>query len=223
MDENVTAVIPAYNEAECIAETVNALKKLSNITEIIVVDDGSIDETYAIIQDFDGVKAIHNAENRGKGYAVKSALPHISNDYVLLVDADLKESASEISKLVSQLKSNENAMLVATYPNPLKKGGFGMVKKLSQKGLLLLASKTSESVLSGQRLMHADFLKNLDLPDTFGLEFKITLEALRRDLDIIEVPLNIRHRETGRDLKGFVHRGRQFANILRVVIREWIQ
>jgi hypothetical protein len=65
-----------------------------------------------------------------------------------------------------------------------------------------------------------DFLKSIDLPDGFGLEFKITLEGVRRGFEIMEVPVDMHHRETGRDIKGFLHRGRQCLDILSLVSKE---
>jgi glycosyltransferase involved in cell wall biosynthesis len=222
LDENVTAIVPAYNEAENIEDTIHSLKQIDGITEIIVVNDGSTDQTSEILERIENIKLVHNVVNKGKGHAIKTALPHVTNKYILLVDADLKSSASEMTKLVNNTKKRSNNMLVAVYPKPLKKGGFGLVKTLSRKSLYLLTSKSSDSVLSGQRLVHADFLKRINLPEDFGVEFKITLEALRNNITIVDIITNIRHRETGRNLKDFLHRGKQFTNILKVVIREMI-
>lgn len=222
MDESVTAIVPAFNEEENIEDTINSLKQIDGITEIIAVNDGSRDRTIEVLKGIENIRIINNDINRGKGHAIKSALPYVTSNYVLLVDADLKSSAIEMKKLVNNTKKISNNMLVAIYPKPLKKGGFGLVKTLSRKGLYLLTNKSSESVLSGQRLIYTDFLKKINLPEDFGVEFKITLEALRNNVTIIDVITNIRHRETGRNLKDFLHRGKQFTNILRVVIREMI-
>jgi carbamoylphosphate synthase large subunit len=113
-------------------------------------------------------------------------------------------------------------MLVARFPKPAKKGGFGLVKGLSKNGIRLLTSKSMESVLSGQRVMSTAFLKSIKLPNNFGMEFKITLEAIRNNIEVIEIPVNIRHRETGRSISGFIHRGKQFVNILNVLIKEMV-
>lgn len=218
----MTAIVPAFNEGENIEDTINSLKQIDGITEIITVNDGSTDNTIDVLKKIENIKIINNSINKGKGHAIKSALPYVSNKYVLLVDADLKNSALEMRKLVNNTNKVSCNMLVAIYPKPLKKGGFGLVKILSRKSLYLLTNKSSESVLSGQRLIYTDFLKKINLPEDFGVEFKITLEALRNNINIIDIITNIRHRETGRNLKDFLHRGKQFTNILKVVIREMI-
>jgi glycosyltransferase involved in cell wall biosynthesis len=222
MDEAVTAVVPVYNEEEYIEKTIDALKQIKAINEIIVVNDGSKDNTYEVLKKLQSIKVISYDKNHGKGFAIKQSLPHISNPYVLLVDGDLGSSAVELSKLVEALVPASNQMLVAVYPKPIKKGGFGLVKGLVRKSLRLLTSKSSETALSGQRIMGTEFLKKLELPNTYAIEFKITLEALRRNLEIVEIPVNIRHRETGRNIRGFLHRGKQFINILKVVVRELV-
>jgi glycosyltransferase involved in cell wall biosynthesis len=222
VDESVTAIVPAFNEEDNILDTINSLKQIDGITEIIAINDGSTDNTIKVLKSIKGIKIVDYVVNKGKGHAIKSALPYVSNKYVLLVDADLKTSALEMVKLVYNTKKNSKNMLVAIYPKPLTKGGFGIVKTFSRKSLCLLTNKTSDSVLSGQRLIYTDFLREIRLPEDFGVEFKITLEALRNDITIIDIKTNIRHRETGRNLKDFLHRGKQFANILKVVIREMI-
>lgn len=222
MDENVTVIVPAFNEGSNIKETLESLKQIDGVGEIIAVNDGSTDNTLDILKNVEKIKIINYEKNKGKGFAIKAALPHVSSKYVLLVDADLKGSAFEMKKLIDNTKKDPFTMLVAVYPKPLKKGGFGLVKQLSRKSLYLLTSQTSDSVLSGQRLVATEFIKKINLPDDFGLEFKMTLEALRSKTKIIDIPLNIRHRETGRNLQGFLHRGKQFIQILKVVVRELI-
>lgn len=222
MDENVTAIIPAYNEEENISATINAIKQIDGIGQIIVVDDGSKDNTYREAALHKDIVMLRNRSNKGKGGAIQAALPFVTNNFVILIDADLRESASEMKKLLNNTKRSSRAMLVAVYPKPIKKGGFGLVKGLTKKGLYMLTSQYSESALSGQRLVYTDFLRGIKLPSSFGLEFKITLEALKSSMSIVEVPVNIRHRETGRDIEGFMHRGKQFFQILNVLVRELI-
>ncbi|MDF2520799.1 MAG: glycosyl transferase [Clostridia bacterium] len=222
MDENVTAIIPAYNEEENISATICAVKQIDGIDQIIVVDDGSKDNTYRDAAIHEDIVILRNRSNKGKGGAIQAALPFVTNKFVILIDADLRESASEMKKLLNNTKRSSRAMLVAVYPKPIKKGGFGLVKGLTRKGLYMLTSQYSESALSGQRLVYTDFLRGIKLPSSFGLEFKITLEALKSGMNIVEVPVNIRHRETSRDIKGFLHRGKQFFQILNVLVRELV-
>lgn len=220
MGENVTVIIPAYNEQQRILKTLEGLKDIPEIDEIIVVDDGSTDSTYQILKPLKNIRLLHHESNKGKGNAVKHALEHVTGSTVALLDADLCESASEVKKLIMHIKPEEKAVIIGKLKASCKKGGFGIVKKISGSGFYALTSKRIDSLLSGQRILPADFLRTIDLPGGFGLEFKITLEAVRRGYELIEVPVDMRHRETGRDIKGFLHRGRQCFDIIKLIGNE---
>lgn len=220
MGKNVSVIIPAYNERHRIARTLDSLKAVEDIKEIIVVDDGSSDGTYELLKRHEGIKLLHLDRNRGKGYAVKHGLEQVSCGIVALLDADLCESAAEVSKLIEHMDAGKRRMVIGSLPAPKKPGGFGVVKKVSSRGFYALTSRNINSLLSGQRVIPLEFLNSIDLPDGFGLEFKITLEGVRRGFEVIEVPVNMYHRETGRDLRGFIHRGRQCADIMKLIYSE---
>lgn len=220
MGEDVTVVIPAYNEQSRILRTLESLKGIEGIKEIIVVDDGSTDSTYQMLKQVQGIKLLHIESNRGKGNAVRSALDHVSGKFVALLDADLCESASEVIKLIRHVRPEEKSIIIGKLPAPKKKGGFGFVRKISERGFYALTSWKVDSLLSGQRILPLDFLKSIDLPDGFGLEFKITLEGVRKGYKLIEIPVDMHHRETGRNIRDFIHRGKQFRDILCLIRSE---
>ncbi|MGE5632483.1 MAG: glycosyltransferase family 2 protein [Caulobacteraceae bacterium] len=221
MGENVTAIVPAYNEQDRILLTLAALKKIKDISEIIVVDDSSKDSTYEILKKENGIILLHNNSNKGKGSAVRLGLSHASNAYTALVDADIGDSASEIEKLVRAAKSDNNSIVIGMLPPSKIKGGFGFLKLISTKGFYALTSVELKSVLSGQRVLPTAFLRELDdIPDGYSLEFKVALEGIRHGLKLVEVPVDIHHRETGRNISGFLHRGKQCTDILKTIIME---
>jgi len=86
----ITVIIPAYNEEECIAETINSLLKLDyskDKVELIVVNDGSTDNTAAVVKKFRSVKLI-NQENQGKGAALNNGIRHSKGELIACLDAD---------------------------------------------------------------------------------------------------------------------------------------
>src|SRR5437868_4165088 len=95
----ISAVIPAYNEAERIACTLSALGTVELVEEVIVVDDGSTDST-AAAADRAGATVIRTAQNRGKGAALTTGIQSASGNILLLLDADLGETASQASLLL---------------------------------------------------------------------------------------------------------------------------
>jgi len=220
MGQNVTVIIPVFNEEEYIISTLKGIRQVKAINEIIVVDDGSKDSTYELLKKEKDIILLRNNYNRGKGHAVSLGLKHASNRYIALADGDLGETASEFIKLTDAIENEGEAIIVGLLPAAGKKGGFGIVKSISRNGMYLLTSQMVKSVLSGQRVVPAAFLKQIELPGDFSLEFKITLEALRQGLKIVEVPVEMSHRETGRDIKGFWHRGVQCRDICRLIGKE---
>lgn len=100
----LSIVIPAYNEEERIGSTIKAIDayraKLDYDSEVIVVDDGSTDNTVAVVHDTDpGVQVISYAPNRGKGHAVRAGMTAAKGDYRLFYDADASTPIEEINKL----------------------------------------------------------------------------------------------------------------------------
>ena len=215
----ISAVIPAYNEEMNIASTIDALRSIGMIDEIIVVDDGSIDQT-ADMAVAEGVTVISLPENKGKAAALAEGVMKASGDILCFVDADLDTSAVEFAHLISPVANKEVDMTIAAFPKAKRKGGFGLVKGLAVFGIAKLAGYRALSPLSGQRVLRRA-VWDCAYPrlSGFGVEVGLTVQCLRSGYTLREVPVMMTHRETGRDLAGFKHRGRQFVDLLRTFSR----
>lgn len=215
----VTVLIPAYNEAATIATTVYAVWRIPEVGQVVVVDDGSTDET-AIRARQAGAEVERLEKNQGKGSALNHGASRVKGSIVALVDADLGESAAEIAKLLAPVVAGEAEMAVARFPPTLRAGGFGLVKGLARRGIYWLARVEMRAPLSGQRVMTREVWEQvLPLEPGFGMEVGMTLRAARLGFRIREVDLSLTHRETGRDWSGFRHRGRQFYHVLGALYR----
>ncbi len=86
-------LIPAYNEGERILNVLGVLRSVANIDSIIVVDDGSKDNTSEVVQAYipqdPRIKLIHHKQNMGKGHAIMNAWRTTTAPYILMLDADL--------------------------------------------------------------------------------------------------------------------------------------
>ena len=106
----ITAIVAAYNEENTIADVLRALTTSPLIDEVIVVSDGSTDETVAISRSFD-VRTIALRENRGKGYAMRIGVDYSSNDILFFVDGDmLNVTERTIESLVLPVLQNRSDM-----------------------------------------------------------------------------------------------------------------
>jgi glycosyltransferase involved in cell wall biosynthesis len=117
---SITCVIPFYNEAGRIQSVLEHITKVSELAEIICVDDGSSDDTSANLRlKYPQVKIITLLKNVGKSAAVAAALPHISSSYVLLFDADIRNfSHLEISRAIALLDSSTDMLILAQSRDP---------------------------------------------------------------------------------------------------------
>lgn len=217
-NEGVLAVIPVYNEEESIGETIESLRHIPIIDSIVIVNDGSTDNTEKIIMEHN-VEYISFKKNRGKGYAIKKAIEEYDFNYLVLVDGDLGKTSGEIEKLVYPVKNGEVDVTIAKFPKPLKKGGFGFVKRLAKYGVQMHTGVKLDTSLSGQRVYKKEVVEKIRyIPNRFGVEVAMTVGTLRNGFTVREVEVEMRHRETGRSLKDFIHRGKQFLNILWTII-----
>ena len=215
----VLVVIPAYNEEENILDTINSVKSIDSIDEIVVVDDGSTDKTSQIVEDLD-VKLIRLQKNLGKGFAIKKVIETMDFEYLVLLDGDLGESSSEINKLIKPVIEDECDVTIARFGKARKKGGFGLVKNLAKYGVYLYTGEKIDTTLSGQRVYKKEVIESINyIPNRFGIEVAMTVGTFRNKFNIKEVDVTMSHNETGRDISGFIHRGRQFWDILVTLIK----
>ena len=229
MEHYTSIIMPAYNESGRIGKTLEGIKDIEEINEIIVVDDGSADSTAeeAKAVKSDKVKVFKLDRNRGKGYAlnfgIKEALKNA--DIIGFLDADLGECSSEVIKLIRPVFDGEADVTIAQFPRAKKKGGMGLVKGLAKNSVYEMTGVELNASISGQRIFKREVIERFDtMPYGYGVEVGMSIDILRWGYKIKEVLVQMTHNETGRDLKGFIHRGKQYYHIKKVVRqkkKEW--
>jgi len=223
--EYTTVLIPVYNEEKKISATIKAIKNYDIINKICVINDGSTDNTSKILEEIDGIEVINMTKNVGKGGAMQAGLEVVIDysDIIVFIDGDIGETAEEVIKLIEPVKNKLADVSIARFPRAKKKGGFGLVKKLARYGVYLHTGVFLDTVISGQRAFRREVLQNISFPKDYGIEVGTTIDILKKGYKVIEVDVLMHHNETGRDLSGFIHRGRQFSQILKTLIRKTIQ
>ena len=215
---SVVVLIPAYNEADRIEDTVKAALAMPGVDEVVVIDDGSDDDTAALASEA-GARVIELDENAGKGAALNAGIAEVDADVYLMIDADLGASASETYRLLEPIAAGHADMSIAVMSAPEgHKGGFGFVMKLSRWAIRRLGGIVVTAPLSGQRAFRRELIHDIGgFEQGFGVETAMTIDAVRQGYKAVEVPLPLTHRVSGRNWAGFRHRGRQFWHILIAV------
>lgn len=221
-EKKMVCVVPVYNEADLIVDTIENLKKIEYIDEIVIVNDGSQDNTLEVINTL-GVKVINLEKNMGKGYAMKTAIENLEYDYLGFIDGDLGETSIQTENLIIPIINGDADVSIAKFPKrdtkTKGKGGFGLVMTMAKKGVYFFTKKEITSSLSGQRVYKKEVIKKMTyIPDRYGIEVAMTIQTINNNFSIIEVPVTMKHRFSQRNLEGIVHRGKQFRDILKTFI-----
>lgn len=213
-----TAIIPAYRAADTITDTVRATGSLPDVGEVIVVDDGSQDGTAEAAKAAGAHKVLVLPANRGKGAALWHGVTAASADRLLFLDADLGRSAAAAGPLLATASGRATTMAVGVLPARPGTGGLGLAMGLARMTLRLLAGLDPAAPMSGQRALPAALVKHVGLAPRFAVEVGLTVEVAHLGGDIREVPVPLAHRATGRTFSGFLHRARQFRDILQFLL-----
>jgi len=222
MPPETAVIVTAYNEGDRLPATLVALEGAFPGARVIVADDGSIDGTaHAALQA--GVELVQAPRTIGKGGAATLAAAQLPDGadadpglVVVLCDGDLGQSAAELEKLVAAVRDGRCDLAVASFAQRLG-GGFGLALSFARWAIERLCGRRLEAPISGQRAVRGGILADvLPFADGFGMEIGMTVDAVRAGHRVQELALELEHRATGRSLAGFLHRGRQLADFVRV-------
>jgi glycosyltransferase involved in cell wall biosynthesis len=232
----VAAVVPCKDEADRIAATVRAVASLQQVGRVVVVDDGSTDDT-AREAEAAGAVVVRHPRNRGKAAALESGVRRVREleaadadpgaawpAALLFVDGDLGETAANLGVLTTPVLEGAADMTIATLPAQITAGGGrGLVVRLSRGGVEHLTGFRAVQPLSGMRcLSPAAFAAATPLARGWGVETALTIDVLRAGLTVLEVPCELQHRVSGSDWRGQVHRAGQYRDVwLALVTHGW--
>jgi hypothetical protein len=224
----VAVVIPAKDEAQRIAATVAAASSIPDVDLVVVVDDGSRDDT-ALIARGAGADVVRHDRNHGKGRAMQTGAayvarheqtaPGLAPHALLFIDADLERSAAATGALVEPVVSGRADMTIAVLPTQKSAGGGrGFVVGLASRGIERLTGWTPTQPLSGMRcLSRKAFDAAQPLARGWGVEVGLTIDVLRQGMVIEEVPCDLHHRVTGTGFGDQLHRLGQYRDVWRAL------
>jgi len=219
--QRVAVIIPAKDESRRIAATVRSAKAIPHVDLVLVVDDGSEDNTQHVAREA-GAVVVRHSHNRGKAAAMETGaavvamrdapdrLPRV----LLFIDGDLGETAVNTAPLVPPVLEGHADLAIALIPPQPGAGGHGFVVGAARRAIQSLTGWTPTQPLSGMRCLTREaFEAATPLAHGWGVETGMTIDLLRRGFRVVEVPCDLRHRPSGKDLKGQMHRAAQYRDV----------
>ena len=197
----VTVIVPAYNEARTIEQVLRRLTELNLDAEILVVDDGSIDETVEIVggleAEIPGLRLIVHERNQGKGAAVRTGINASTGDFVMIQDADLEYDPADIPKLLGPLFDGVADVVYGTR----FRGGETQRAHLfwhyaGNRFLSLLTNILYNTTISdmevGYKAFNGDLIRSIKLvSNDFAFEPEVTAKVLRhKNIRLFEVAIS---------------------------------
>ncbi len=219
----LSIVIPAFNEAEFIGallERVVAVptESLGYSKEIIVVDDGSKDDTGKIAGGFLGVKVLAQVPNQGKGRAVQRGIRESTGNYVLVQDADLEYNPADYMQLLAALAPGVDCVYGSRTLGQRRSSGFALFPGRHREQRLgpwlagqiltlwtwILYGRWITDTLTAYKLYTAAVVKSMRVRTSgFETDHEITAKLIRGGNRIVEVPIDYHPRgvEAGKKIK----------------------
>jgi glycosyltransferase involved in cell wall biosynthesis len=195
----VSFLIPAYNEAATIGAVLDEVAGLGLDHEMVVVDDGSTDDTAALVEayaaDNPGRVILLRQPNRGKGSAVRAAIGAMTGDIAVIQDADMEYDPADVPRLIEPI---ERGVADVVYGSRLSGGqpqrAYLFWHLVGNRALSVLTGVLFNTTLSdmetGYKAFRVEVLRQLHLTqDDFGIEPEITGEVCRRGMRVYEVPI----------------------------------
>lgn len=213
-DLTVSIIIPAYNEASTIGDLVATIKRLYPDYEIVVINDGSKDNT-AEVADREGVKVFSHPYNIGNGAAVKSGIRVATGDVLVFMDGDNQHEPEDIEKLLEYLPAYDMAVGARSMGSHAS-WSRALGNKLYNWLASYVAKFPIKDLTSGFRAVKADIAGNFLylLPNTYSYPTTLTLGVLRNGGSVKYVPIKMLKRKTGKSNISLFRDGVRFFMII---------
>jgi len=192
----ISVVIPAYNEQHTIGQTISdtilTMDSLKMPYEIIVVDDGSTDNTGQIASKYKAT-VLSNEKNQGKGYALRKGFQYAQGDIIVTIDSDGAHEPKEIPDLIQPLFNGADVVAGSRYLG----GRMGTTTRLHRIGntlfnftIMILTGKQITDSQSGFRAFKREILQKIALQSLgYDIEAEMTVKSLRNGFVFQEQPI----------------------------------
>lgn len=216
----VSLVIPAYNEGKGVGPTIEDF--LPYVDEIVVVDDGSEDNTREVVEKYP-VKLLRHSKNLGKAAAIRTGVKAATHNVLVLTDADHTYPGRYVPEMVKALEEGADLVLGSRVEK-----GFSNVPWFNRLGNILFSFLVTyfggvevSDAQTGYRAFPRELFKEFDVSAS-GLEFEtmMTLQAAKRGYRIVEIPVEYRPRVGRSKLRPLRDGFKMFLGLAKVAYRE---
>jgi len=224
-------ILPAYNERARIAATLDRILAHASDrgwnVEVIVVNDGSSDDTATIVREYASkhaaLRLLENPGNRGKGYSVRNGMLHATGDILLFSDADLSSPIEEADKLFAAIAEGADIAIGSRWMDrrlqirrqPLYRRVFGRIFNLALRVILGLQFKDTQCGFKAFTRRSAQAIFPLQKIERWGFDPELLYLAGKFGFEVSEVPVAWSHRE-GTRIHPLRDGIRMFGELLRI-------
>ncbi|MGH7961480.1 MAG: glycosyltransferase family 2 protein [Candidatus Binatia bacterium] len=206
----LSVIVPVYNEVATIREILKRIVRAPFAKEIIVVDDGSTDGTAQVLHDEGGLlgtlnhepctasftlKVLFHPRNRGKGAAIRTALPAVTGSVVLIQDADLEYNPSEYPQLLAPIVEGKADVVYGSRFLGFPRRALLFWHTVGNKFVTLVSNMLTDlnltDIETGYKVFRTEVIRQIPLrSERFEFEPEVTVKVARRGLRVYEVPIS---------------------------------
>jgi glycosyltransferase involved in cell wall biosynthesis len=205
--KHCSIVIPAFNEEAAIKETVKRTLESNPEAELILVDDGSTDGTWLLMEELmigRDVRAFRHIKNRGKAYALKTGYLHVTTDAIVTIDADLTYKPESIPSLIEKFNQGYDMVIGTRFKNGFPKNA-SFFKSLANIAGSFIASvilrKRITDLSTGLRVFNKKVAFMGVKADNLEYEAELTSRVISNRMQYAEVPITVGKRVGSSKLK----------------------
>jgi glycosyltransferase involved in cell wall biosynthesis len=196
IESRLSIVIPAFNEEKGIAPTLSELTARLSDAEIVVIDDGSSDQTAAVVAKFPQVTLVQHHFNRGYGAALKTGMTISTREFVAWFDADNEHRVDDLIAMAKRMTSEKVAAVIAqrrySGPSPLRNWGKVVIRLLARS----IAFQGGKDINCGLRIFRRDVITRYLplLPNSFSASITSTIVLLERGYPVAHHSVELNQR-----------------------------
>lgn len=223
--KRIAVLVPCYNEELTVAEVVENFKAILPQADVYVYDNNSQDKTVEKAKEAGAI--VRYERRQGKGFVVQRMFREIEADVYVMVDGDSTYPPQEVEKLIAPVLEQEADMVVGSRLMNESDSEFKKLNRFGNKMFLWAINYIFKvrltDILSGYRAFNRNFVKNLPLfGGGFEIETELTIKALTRNYQIVEIPIDLGTRPEGSNSKiNYLRDGFLILNMIFSLFRDY--